>query len=123
MSHLEQLPDHQHFKHGADAARHDDEGVGRNHEMLKPRKSVLCSNACSTKGLTSCLKGSSTRMPMEPRRAPDTGRTLVGYLHQARATASNDVTPHACKRGGDTLDLLVLRCRARRAREPKMATR
>ena len=32
---LQELPDHQRLEHGADAARHDDEGVGREDEMMQ----------------------------------------------------------------------------------------
>ena len=35
VPHLQELPDHQHFEHGADAAGHDDERVGGDHEMMQ----------------------------------------------------------------------------------------
>ena len=41
VTHLQQLPDHQHFEHGADAARHHDERVGRDHEVVEAREEGL----------------------------------------------------------------------------------
>jgi hypothetical protein len=38
LLHLQQLPDHHRFEHGADAARHDDERIGQQNEMMKARE-------------------------------------------------------------------------------------
>ena len=38
LPHLEQLPDHHRLQHRADPARHDDEGVRDEHEMVQPRE-------------------------------------------------------------------------------------
>ena len=36
MTHLQQLPDHQHLEYGANTARHHDERVRRDDEVLEP---------------------------------------------------------------------------------------
>ena len=41
LAHLQQLPDHHHFQRRADAARHHDECVAAQHEVMQPRKKGL----------------------------------------------------------------------------------
>ena len=106
VTHLQELPDHERLEHRADAAGTTTKASEAITKWCSRVKNVSCSKACSTKGLTSCSNGRSTRMPTDPV-APARRRALVGGLHESGATARHDVAAHRRERGRRALHLLV----------------
>ena len=66
VPHLQQLPDHQHLEHGADAAGHDDEGVGGEHEMMETREEGLVHEGLLDKRVHILLERQFDADPHEP---------------------------------------------------------
>ena len=66
-SDLEQLPDHHRLQHRADPARHDDEGVRDEHEVVQPGEERAVLEDLADERIDSCSNGKSTRMPTEAR--------------------------------------------------------
>ena len=97
VPHLQQLPDHQHLEHGADATRHDDEGVGGEHEMMESREEGLVSKACLDEGSHAArtaarrgFQGSlSRRRSSRPRWPPASGQGR----HRSRCRSPSTRTP------------------------------
>ena len=66
---------------------------------------MRCSKTWPTNGLTSCSKGSSTRMPMEARSGPPRpAGPLVRRLHQPGAAAGDDVAAQPRQLRGQVAD-------------------
>src|SRR5262245_11167290 len=103
---LQQLPDHQHFEHGADAAGHHHERVRCDHKMMQAGKEGLVLEGLHHERVDLLLEW---QLDADADRAcrPSSVRSFVGRLHQARAAASDDVTAERGKGGGGTLHLVV----------------
>ena len=108
VPHLQQLPDHHRFEHRADAARRDDEGVGREHEVMQAREERLVFEELSTYGFAACSNGSVTRMPtLCTRSGAGIPRAFVRGLHQSWSAAGDDVAAHRAQGRAHALDFLV----------------
>ncbi len=106
MPDLEQLPDHQHLEHGADAAGHDDERVGGDHEVMKAGEERLVLERLLDKRIHILLERQLDADANRPGRAGFL-RAFVGRLHQAGAAARHDVAAHRGKRRGRALHFVV----------------
>ena len=57
LPHLEELPDHHQLEHRADAARHDDEGVRDEHEVVQAREEGAVLEDLPDEGIDLLLEG------------------------------------------------------------------
>src|SRR5262249_37625416 len=109
MLHLQQLPDHRQFKHGADPAWTNDVGIGGENEMVKPREKRLVFEGLLHEWVDVLLE---RQLHTNAHGTIAFGSTygsgpFVGSLHEAGTAARDDVTAHVSQRGCDALDLVV----------------
>ena len=93
VTHLQELPDHQHLEHGADAAWDDDERVRGEHEMMEAREERLVLEGLLDKRVHVLFE---RQLDTDADRARRAGccRAFVGRLHQPGAAAGHDVAAH-----------------------------